>query len=485
MIGKTDLNSELVGIRLTDALVQYDDQLQIQPLLAERWEFSDDRRQLTFHLRRDVRWHDGQPVTSADVRFTYEMLLRPETENRTWAPELRKVTRLETPDDHTVIAHYDAMTPDVLDSWRAPVLPAHHFPEGDDFFTGSFAQHPIGNGPFRFVHYIDGQELVLEANDDYWGGRPEIDRLIFKIYADQQTAYQALLTGDLDIMTMSGNLWDQLQENDAKERLTMTQFKRYSTWTLGWKQHAGEVLEDPRVRIAMIHALDRETFIDEVVRGAAHIGATIYPPSSAWASPNVTPYPFDPDRARQLLDEAGWTDSDGDGVRDKDGTPLAFTLLTPQSSQQLTEWMAVWQQQSWGDVGADVTIEMPEWQTFRERRKAGQFGVAAQTFHFTGPDMTALLHSGEPGALNYWGIQDPALDAALEEVQATFDPAERIAAMERVQQILHESEYITSLFCFNSPLAYDRRLAGVSTSPLGFMNTMNGPRNWSWQATAD
>ena len=481
LIGKTDLNSEIIGMRLTDALVQYDSSMQLQPLLAERWELSSDSRQLTFHLRPNVRWHDGRSVSAADVLFTINKLREPETENRTWAPELKTLIDLQAPDELTVVATFSDSNPDRLQPWRVPILPAHMFEDEEDFFNGSYASSPIGCGPFRFVRYVRGQEIVLEANDDYWAGRPQIDRLEFKIYTDQQTAYQALHTGELDVMTMSGNLWTEGREADQAGRFSWTQYRRFTAWTLGWNQRADSPFSDARVRIAMVLALDRESFLREVTHGMAHLGATVFPPASPWADESISPYPYDPERASELLTEAGWVDEDGDGIREKDGTALSFTLLVPTSSQQLTEWLAAWQQDAWRALGADVEFEQIEWQTFRERRKAGRFGVAAQSFHFSSPDMYPLLHSSEmESGLNYWGVNDPQLDSGLERIRTTLDPTERLQVMFEVQRRLHESEPITALFFFDSPLAFDHRLQGVSPAPLGYANTIDGPRHWSW-----
>ncbi len=481
LIGKTDLNAEIFGMRLTDALVQYDENSVIRPLLAESWDYSESEKTITFKLRENVRWHDGEPVTSADVLFTINKLREPETENLPWAPDLRKLTKLEAPDERTVVATYSEMKADWLEAWRTPILPAHVAGQDTDLFNGQFVRHPIGCGPFKFVHYIRGQEIVMEANDDYWGGRPEIDRLEMKIFADQQTAYQALMTGDLHITSLSSNLWQQARESEQAERFELTSYPQWKVWALGWNQRHNPFFGDARVRKAMVLALDRESFIENVAGGMASIGATTFPPSSDWVSPDVEPYGYDPDEARRLLTRVGWVDADGDGVREKDGQRLAFTLLMPVNSQQLTRWMADWQQQSWAEVGADVSVTQLEWQAFREQRKARDFHVVAQSFVFTDPDMYVLYHSSEmDSGYNFWGNDDPEIDRLLDAVRYTFDPEERLAEMHRLQRRLHEQEPVTALFFFEQPLIYDKRLRGVRTTHLGYASTTHGPRKWRW-----
>ncbi len=484
LIGKTDLNSEIVGMRLTDALVQYDDKLVIRPLLAESWEFSESDKTITFKLRENVRWHDGEPVTSADVVFTIDKLREPETENLPWAPALDKLVRLEAPDEHTVVATYSEIKPDALDAWRTPILPEHIAGQDEDLFNGRFVEHPIGCGPFKFLHYIRGQEIVMEANDDYWGGRPEIDRLELKIFADQQTAYQAMMTGDLHIMVMAANLWQQARESEQAAAFEFTSYKKYSVYILGWNQLNNPFFGDARMRRALVLALDRESFIANVAGGMAHVGATTFPPSSDWVAPDVEPYGYDPDEARRLLEEVGWVDTDGDGVREKNGQRLAFTLMVPKSSQQLTSWIADWQQQSWVDIGADVTVDQLEWQTLRERRKERNFHVLAQTLQFTNPDMYDLYHSSATDRYNFWGNNDPEIDRLLDAVRYTFDPEQRLAAMHGVQRWLHDHEPVTAVFFFDAPLIYDKRLRGVRPSPLGYAASIHGPREWRWSDEA-
>jgi len=251
-------------------------------------------------------------------------------------------------------------------------------------------------------------------------------------------------------------------------------------YALGWNQRNNAFFDDATVRRAMVLALDRESFIENVANGMAHVGATTFPPSSDWAAPDVKPYGYDPDEARRLLTTAGWVDNDGDGVREKDGQRLAFTLMLPKSSQQLVRWVADWLQQSWNDVGADVTVDQLEWQTFRERRKDREFHVLVQTFQFTNPDMYDLYHSGATEAYNFWSNDDPEIDRLLHAVRYTFDPDERLAEMHRLQRRLHEQEPVTALFFFDAPLIHDKRLRGVRPSPLGYAASIHGPREWRW-----
>jgi len=483
LIGKTDASAVEVASQISDSLVQYDESLELRPRVAESWSYSDDRLTLTFRLREGVRWHDGLPVTADDVVFTVERLLDPQMENRVWAPQFADLERVEAPDPRTVVAHYRRAIPGTLEGWRVPLLPRHVAGGDANLLDGEFARHPVGCGPYRFASYEPGREIVLEANDDYWDGPPEIGRLVYKIYPDQRTAYQALLKHDLDVMVLTPNLWREAQTSERAEHLEPLVYYRYRLWFQAWNQDGSNpFFTDARVRRALVLALDRQSFIDTVLDGLARPGSTSYAPDPDWANPDVRPIPFDPQEARRLLDAAGWTDSDGDGVRDRDGHPFRFELLIPATTQGLTDQMAAWQQQSWGEIGVQAEIVKLEWQAFRVRRNAGQFDAAAFTLELTpNPDQFELYHSGaRENGYNFGAIDDPEIDRLLEAGRSTFDNEERHRIYDRLQLRLAELEPITVLFHFATPILHDRELQGIVTSPVGYAAMSEGPRRWRW-----
>jgi peptide/nickel transport system substrate-binding protein len=486
MLGKTDRNAEIFAVQVTDSLVQYDARLDLQPRVAESWTFSNDHKELTFRLRPGVRWHDGQPVTADDVVFTVNKVREPAVENRVWAPLFRDLESVEAIDERTVRAVYGKATPDDLEGWRLPLLPRHLAAQDEDLLTGEFARHPVGCGPFRFVSHVAEQEIVLEANDDYWDGRPAIDRLVFKIYPDQRTAYQALLTGDLDIATVTSALWVEARNSSAADRLEAFSYANFSVWLIVWNQDGSNpFFTDARVRRAMVLALDREPFIASVVHGQARPAATTYHPDTTWADPAVMPWPHDPVRAARLLDEAGWKDTDGDGVRDRDGQPFRFALMIPASKQQLSDQIAVWLQQSWADIGVSAEIDRLEWQAMRERRNEGRFQAASFSLTFSpNPDHFEVYHStARKTGYNFGGFSDAEVDRLTESGRYTFDTDRRREIFGLLQSRLHELEPITCLFNFSSPVLHDKRLQGVVPSPLDYWRTTQGPRNWRWSET--
>jgi peptide/nickel transport system substrate-binding protein len=481
LLGKADTNTEIVAFQITDSLVQYDAELELAPRVAESWRFSDDRLTLTFRLRDGIRWHDGEALTADDVVFTVDKVREPAVENRVWAPMFRDLVELSAPDARTVVARYEVAAPEALEAWRVPLLPRHLAGRDADLVTGEFSRHPVGCGPFRFVRYETDREIVLEANDDYWDGRPAIDQLVFRIFPDQRTAYQALFTGELDFMHMSADLWQEARDSPRAEHLRSGIYHALSVWHIGWNARGNPFFGDPRVRRAMVHALDRDRFNESVLYGLARPGVTPFHPDTPWADPDLEPLRYDPDEARRLLDAAGWIDTDGDGVRDRDGRPFEFTLMIPASTQKVVDHLAAWQQESWSDIGVRAEIEKLEWQAFRQRRAEGRFDAAEASFQYTpNPDQFYdLYHSAARDAgFNFFGLEDPEIDRLLEQGRRSFDPAIKRETYFELQRRLRELEPLTCLFHFATPVLYDRRLEEVRFNALGYGRTTDGPRLW-------
>ncbi len=483
IVGKGDRYSAMVGWLLTDPLVQYDAGLVLRPRLAESWEVSADGLSVKFHLRRGVRWHDGRPVTAHDVVFTVRKIQEPATEARSFLPQLASVVSVEALDDTTVLARLREPHADFLEAWLVPILPAHAAGADEDFLTGEFSRHPIGCGPFRFVEHRPGERLVLEANPDYWDGPPRIDRLVFRIFPDERTGYQALLGGEIDLMPATPDIWREAQRSPRAAHLERLVYYRLNVWYVGWNQDGSNpFFTDPRVRRAMVLALDRQKLSDKLLSGLARPGATTYHPDSPWTDPSIGPWPYDPQAARALLGEAGWLDGDGDGVRERDGRPFEFTLLIATSPQEIVSRMAAWIQQSLAEIGVRMQIETIEGRTFRARVREHRFEAMMTGLTFDPmPDQYEIYHSTmRDDGYNYVSLADPEVDRLLERGRRAFDPEARLRIYHTLQRRLHELEPLTCLFNFASPVLHDRRLQNVEPSPLDIWRITPGPRAWYW-----
>lgn len=483
IIGKGDRYSILIGRLLSDSLVHYDASLALRPGLAESWQVSEDGRTVTFRLRPGVRWHDGLPVTARDVVFTIRKVRDPATEARSYAPQFDHLEQLEAADERTVTARYSVPYADFLAAWWVPIIPEHAVASDEDFLSGPFSQSPVGCGPFRLARYDPDRRIELEANPDYWAGPPAIRRLVLEILPDAHTAYQALLRGEIDLMAATPDLYEEARRADRP--LGRLVYYRLNVWYLGLNQDGSNALFlDPRVRRALVLGLDREGFATKLTGGLARPATTSYHPQSPWADPALPPLPYDPREAARLLEEAGWRDGDGNGVRERDGRPFRFTLLTTASTEEITDRMAAWIQQSLAEIGVRMEIEPLEWKAFQERREAGRFEafMSGQAFDAI-PDQFELYHStatARNGGFNYVAFRDPEVDRLVEQGRTTFDAEARRGIYHRLQARLRELQPISPLFHFASPVLHDARLAGIEPSALDHWRIKPGPAGWHW-----
>jgi peptide/nickel transport system substrate-binding protein len=481
MIGKTDTASNVFARLVTDSPFQYDASLALRPRLARSYEISQDGKTVTLHLRDGVTRHDGAPVTAADVVFTVGKIRDPKTEARSYIGQFANLESIEAVDALTVRASYSAPYADVLDSWTFPVIPEHLAGRDADLLTGDFSKRPVGCGPFRLAKTEPGREIVLEANPSYWDGRPLLDRIVLEVVPDERTAYQALLRGDLSLLGVTPDTFRAAESAPEAARLKRLVYFPMSVWYIAWNQSGrNPFFTDAGVRRAMVLALDREPFIKNVLHGHGRPAALTYHPDSAWTDPAVRPWPYDPQEAARLLDAAGWR-ADSSGNRSKDGRRFAFTLTIAAGTQEVTDRIAAWIQQSLAKLGVTVEIAKLETKTFFERRRSREFDALMATFQLSpSPDQFELYHSSaRENGMNFTGLADPEVDRLVDEGRRTLDPEARRAIYARLQARLHELEPISCLFHFAAAVLVDSRLAGVKPSPLGLWVVYPGPRQWS------
>lgn len=484
-IGNTDLASSQLAAMMSNGLVAYDAKGNYVPMVARSWVLSPEGTTLTFHLRDDVFWHDGVRVTSKDVAYTVAKVKEPTTQARSWVSQFTNVIKIDTPDEQTAIVHFKTAYGDALEPWRVPLVPEHVASKDANFLDGAFAHHPIGCGPFRFVSYDPGQSVVLAAFDDYWGGRPALDRVIVKILSNERTGYESLLLGELDLLVVTPDLWRNAMSAPAAARLARFVYYRLNAWKIDWNQDdATPYFHDKRVRRALVLALDRKQFAETVVAGLARPGISSYPPESAWAEPAIVALPFDPAQSARLLDEAGWRTPSTGGIREKAGTPFRFTLILPAGSQEIADRIAAWMQQSLAEVGVDMKIEKLKWEAFQKRRKTHMFQAAmvSTSFDMT-PDRFDLYHStANVDGFNFGSFSDAEVDRLLEEGRATVDPAARRVIYDRLQRRLDDLQPIAFLLQLAQPVLHDPNLVGIVSSPVGLYDFAPGLRAWHWSS---
>lgn len=464
----TDSSSHAVAGQIYNGLVKYDKNLNIVGDLAESFDISRDGLTITFHLRHGVRWHDGAPLTARDVLYTYQVTIDPKTPTA-YAEDFKQVKKITAPDPHTVRVTYDSPFAPALASWGMNILPAHLL-EGKDITKSSLARNPVGTGPYRFKEWVSGQKIVLEANRDYFEGRPYIDRFIYRIIPDSSTMYMELKAGAIDLMTLSPVQYArQTTSQSFTRRFNKYRYPSSSYLYMGYNlRHP--LFKDKRIRQAMTAAINKDELIQGVLFG---MGQRAHGPivPGRWAyNPAVKDIGYEPKRAAELLAEAGWKEKNSEGILVKDGKPFQFTILTNQGNQQRLMTAQIIQQRL-RQVGIDVKIRVVEWAAFlKEFVNKGNFEVVLLAWSISqDPDMFDIWHSSKTniGELNFVGYKNPEVDRLLIEGRSTFDIEKRKRAYFRIQEILADEQPYTFLYVPDALPVVSSRVRGVEPAPAG------------------
>ncbi|MGI8642531.1 MAG: ABC transporter substrate-binding protein, partial [Thermomicrobiales bacterium] len=308
------------------------------PALANRWELADDGLTYTFYLNPEVTWHDGEPLTADDVILSMEAQASPDTSSSYTASFNSVVASYEKIDDQTVQVVAVDVFPQLLFFGSAyfPVMPAHIWSDVpfEDWGTdpGSTGEDPgrvIGTGPFVFQEWNVGETVMLTRYEDYWFHTPYIEEFIFQVWPDDSSALEALRSGEIDLVESIPNADAEDIANADNTEVAVYPTYSFNFYAYNLDPEKTQLFQDQEVRQALFYALDRETLIEEVYYGYGEVANGTQPLlSPAYAPDQIdTVYNYDPERARELLAEAGWTDEDGDGIVEKDGQPLSFELM--------------------------------------------------------------------------------------------------------------------------------------------------------------
>jgi peptide/nickel transport system substrate-binding protein len=478
----SDQVSFLVYKWIFDPLIDMDGEMRPVGVLAESWDNSPDNLSTTFHLRKGVRWQDGEPFGADDVIFTYDAAMDPQVDAINKRPSFDAVASVEKVDDLTVRVRWREPYSPGLAAWVFYIMPKHVYDyakgNGNAFNTNPKNATPIGTGPYRFEEWRRGDQVVLKANEDYFAGRPHLDELVFKIIPQDQTQIAAYQTGQLDMTSLSAEQWSQAK-GDQAFMAGASVFEYYSRqfFFIGWNMDGSNpFFTDARVRRAMTYAMNRQGVLDKILQGHGVVCTGPFYPNGWEYNRSITAYPFDPAKASELLDEAGWKDTDGDGVRDKNGTRLAFECLVPAQVDMFARWLEVFQQDL-KRVGVDMSIRKIEWSVFLDRTGRHKFQA-----YLTGwslgddPDPFQLLHSSQGKMLpsgmgsgqNDFSYSNPEVDRLIEAQQRTFDRTERQRDLWKIHELVAEDQPCTFLFMGSQIAAVRNRYQDVRVSRAGY-----------------
>lgn len=451
----------------------------LKPHLAENYEVSSDGLEITFRLRNDIHFSDGTPVTTDDVVFTYETIVNPKVDAANVASrytDVMKVTKIDN-----LVVKFSLKRPyskalENLSFIRTGILPRHVYQFADPERFNKRVSDPVGSGPYVFEKWDVGRGVVLRRNEDYWGRKPKLKKVIYRFIANPVASVQALRSHQVDIVIPEPEQFAEL----ANDEHFCKEFCCLSYWTpstpfyyIGWNQDT-PFFSDRLVRLAMTHIINREEIIAHLLQGHGRQVTGPFCFLGPENDPNIEPLAYDPQMSGQLLDRAGWCDTDGDGLRDKDGVPLRFKLMY-SNSYALFERLAKLLKDEAAKVGVEVIAEPCEWSILWDRLNRREFqayiaGWAGDAVE----DPYQLFHSSQigNGGSNFVGFRNPEADVIIEQARRTTphpvggDDA-RSKLYQHLHAILHEEQPYTFLFTRPTFRLVDRRFKNVVVHKLG------------------
>lgn len=476
----TDANAtDIMERMLYMPLLRWGKDLRIEGRLAKSWQQSEDGLVITMQLRDDIRWHDGVPTTADDVVFSFDRFRDP----RIGYPDvgsMRQIESVEALGPYEVRFRFKRAYLDQLAHLRRVIMPKHLLDAipSEAMESAPFNRNPVGNGPFRFVRWKQAEEVVFEANPDFADGRPPLDRIVFRVIPNQTAIETAFLAGELDVVERVR--LERVAAFRANPECRVYTYSGRGYQFIGWNL-VNPRFADARVRRAMTLGIDRQRIVDALVHGEGHVTAHPIMSGSPFHASDIPPHPYDPEAARRLLDEAGWRDTDGDGVRDKDGLKFEFELVT-NLGNQLREDTLVMVQDDLAKIGVKAVPRVREWNVFLDEVQAKDFDAYhmawVQDFIVSPYD---VFHSGAiDGKYNSGSYANPRVDELIDRglLARTFEEAAPV--WHEFQAVLHEDQPYTVLFELDYSVAATPYLHGVEVDVRSWLLSVE---DWSKEAT--
>jgi len=471
-----------VDFLLFTPMINLDADLEPAPGLADKWDISADGKQYTFHLNPAATFSDGSPVKASDVLFTLQKIVDPQTE----APQIAggfenldlKNTRVV--DDHTiVVAFREALAPQLVHFNDLMVLPEHVYSKGD--FKSDFTSRAVGCGPYRLVRRVPGQEILLERRPEYWGPKPYLQRVLFKVILDDATAWAAMKRGEIDETMIPTDTW--VAESRRPELAKNIDFIRFYTLNynyIPWNTR-DPILSDKRVRRALAMCIDLQSIIDNLYHGTARAMTGPFTPDQWAYNPEVPAIEYNPQQALHILNSMGWLDTNHDGVLDKDGKPLRLQMIVFSGSLASTQFGPLFQAEL-KKIGVQLDIVPLEPSTFINRVLSGDYQCAYMNWKLDpDPDPFNLFHSSQfpPRGQNFVFYSNPQADQLIEAGRREFDQSKRQKIYRQLHALLADDQPYTWTVEVSSKWAVSKRLHDVKISRgWGLFGWVPGEFGW-------
>ncbi|APX26260.1 MULTISPECIES: peptide ABC transporter substrate-binding protein [Salipiger] len=482
---------EGVHFNLFDPLFTVNSDGDFVPALAtevptvENGGVSEDGLKWRVKLREGVTWHDGEPFTAEDVKFTIELQQDPNfSAMRRTGHEL--VRNIEVVNDHEITWEMESpFAPYVsILSWTF-IVPAHILADAEDPNQTDFRNSPVGTGAFSFGERVAGNYIQLNANPDWWGDGPYLETVIFRYIPDMTVLYTQFRTGDIDVIGLQGIQFDRFEQakqlDDREVVITQASTVESISFNLGKPQ-----FQDPAVREALYYALDKTTIIDAIYYGIPEPTESFLPKGSSYFHEGLPKSEYNLEKAKQILDEAGWVPGD-DGVRVKDGVRLAFKNSTT-AGNSVREQTQQFIQQDFAEIGVEMEISnLPPAVMWGEYWQMSEFDTAmVGIVYTTGPDpdvsnyfhSTAISAQGGAGQ-NTWQYQNEAVDELLEEGASLFVQEERKTIYNKLQEVVREDLPFLPIFQYANLRGHKAGLEGFDPNVNVRIETWN-VGEWRW-----
>ena len=472
-------SASAIASNIFNSLLKYDKNLELTGELAQSWDVSSDQKTITFHLKPNLKWADGQPLTSEDVLFTWKTV----TDDKTRSPygaDYKLVKRAEAPDSNTFKVTYAQPYAPALDSWSGLHILPKHLLKDQDINNTPFSRNPVGSHYYQLDQWKKGESLSLKRNPNATQGQAKIDHLVSRIIPDRAAQFLELMADNIDSMSLNSIQYARIFPSRPDLTAKIAQYKELgNSYTYLGFNLKRKPFDDLRVRQAINYAIDKQEIIDGVLLGLGLPVASPYKPGTRWSNPKLQPYPYDPHKAIALLKEAGFEDHDHDGILDRNGQPLSFEILTNQNKER--EMSAVLVQRRLKEIGIDVKIRVVEWATFISRFiKTGDFNVVLLGWGLgLEPDQFNIWHSSQqaPGQFNFIGYKNPKVDKLLEAGRLELNPDKRMKIYHDFSEILLEDSPVVYLFAGYGLPAIHKRVKGIDdpAPPAGI-----GHNSYEW-----
>ncbi len=442
-----------INIMIFNGLTAHDGDNQVVPGLAKSWDYDEETCTYTFHLEEGVKWHDGEPFTADDVKFTIEAIMDPENGSEN-APNYEDVEEITVVDDHTVSFKLDAPNVAFLDYMTMAVLPKHLL-EGEDMQTSDFFRNPVGTGPYKLESWEEGQAITLVKNEDYFKGEPNIDTVVFKIVTDDNAKALQLKSGELDLALLT-----------PKDAATFADAEAYTCYDMKTSDYRGILFnfwneywqKNKDLIPAVCYGIDRQAIVDAVLLGQ---GMTAYGPlqRNIYNDENVEHYDYDPEKAKSVLEEAGCEMGD-DGFYYRDGEKVGFVISVGAGDQVRVDIAQIAAQQL-QQIGMDVTVEIPaqvDW--------GGQMAyLIGWGSPFDADDHTYKVFGTDKGA-NYSGYSNELVDKYLIEARQSDDPEVRAEAYDKFQEELAKDPAFAFICYIDANYVADADIQGIDPDTI-------------------